>query len=144
MNNLDIAQLLFPDVKLTEDEIFAKYPQRNIKDGQVVTRFAPSPTGFMHIGNFFQAFISYNLAKNSDGLLFLRIEDTDEKREIKEAKKVIYDVLSNFGITFDEYQTLDGEDIGEYGPYVQSQRKEIYKVFAKKLVAEVKGFSMFL
>ena len=143
MVNQDIADLLFPDVKLTAEEIFKKYPKRNLKEGQVVTRFAPSPTGFMHIGNFFQAFISYNLAKNSNGRLFLRIEDTDEKREIKEAKKVIYDVLSYFGVTFDEYQTLDGEDIGEYGPYVQSQRKEIYKVFAKKLVAEGKAFPCF-
>ena len=143
MNNQDIANLLFPDVTQTPEDIFARYPKRNLKEGQVVTRFAPSPTGFMHIGNFFQAFISYNLAKNSNGILFLRIEDTDEKREIKEAKKVIYDVLNRFGITFDEYQTLDGKDIGNYGPYVQSQRKDIYKVFAKKLVAEGKAFPCF-
>ena len=143
MNNQDIANLLFPDITQTPEDIFARYPKRNLKEGQVVTRFAPSPTGFMHIGNFFQAFISYNLAKNSNGILFLRIEDTDEKREIKEAKKVIYDVLNRFGITFDEYQTLDGKDIGNYGPYVQSQRKDIYKVFAKKLVAEGKAFPCF-
>ena len=143
MNNQDIADLLFPDIKETPEDIFAKYPRRNLREGQVVTRFAPSPTGFMHIGNFFQAFISYNLAKNSDGILFLRIEDTDEKREIKEAKKVIYDVLSNFGIIFNEYQTLDGKDVGDYGPYVQSQRKDIYKVFAKKLVADGRAFPCF-
>lgn len=138
-----IADLIFPDVTMTEEEIFAKYPKRNLKEGQIVTRFAPSPTGFMHIGNFFQAFISYNLAKNSDGILFLRIEDTDRKREIKEATKVIYDVLSRCGIKFDEYQTLEGKDIGEYGPYVQSQRNDIYKVFAKKLVSEGKAFPCF-
>lgn len=138
-----IAQLLFPDIKLSENDIYKKYPKRNLEDGQIVTRFAPSPTGFMHIGNFFQAFISYNLAKNSNGILFLRIEDTDEKREIKAAKQVIYDVLNNFDIKFDEYQTLDGKDVGNYGPYVQSQRKEIYKVFAKKLVEEGKAFPCF-
>ena len=143
MDNKKIADLLFPDLKLTEEEIFKKYPRRNLDENQIVTRFAPSPTGFMHIGNFFQAFISYNLAKNSNGVLFLRIEDTDEKREIKEAKQVIYDVLGEFGIKFDEYQTLDGQDVGIYGPYVQSQRKDIYKVFAKRLVEEGKAFPCF-
>ena len=143
MDNKRIADLIFPDVTMTAEEVFKKYPRRKLKEGQIVSRFAPSPTGFMHIGNFFQAFISYNLAKNSDGILFLRIEDTDEKREIKEAKKVVYDVLSNFGITFNEYQTLDGKDVGDYGPYVQSQRKDLYKVFAKKLVSEGKAFPCF-
>lgn len=138
-----IAQLLYPDVTETPEDIFKRYPRRQLKEGQVVTRFAPSPTGLMHIGNFFQAFISYNLAKNSNGILFLRIEDTDEKRKVKEAKAVIYDVLERFGIKFDEYQTLDGKDIGDYGPYVQSQRERIYKVFAKKLVEEGKAFPCF-
>ena len=143
MDYTKLAQLLFPDVTLSEQDIFNRYPKRKLKSSQVVTRFAPSPTGYMHIGNFFQAFISYNLAKNSDGILFLRIEDTDQKREIKEAKQVIYDVLNEYGIKFDEYQTLDGKDIGSYGPYVQSERKEIYKVFAKKLVSEGKAFPCF-
>ena len=143
MDYKKIAQLLYPDVTETPEDIFKKYPRRRLKEGQVVTRFAPSPTGLMHIGNFFQAFISYNLAKNSNGILFLRIEDTDEKRKVKEAKAVIYDVLERFGIKFDEYQTLDGKDIGDYGPYVQSQREGIYKVFAKKLVEEGKAFPCF-
>ena len=132
MDYKKIAQLLYPDVTETPEDIFKRYPRRRLKEGQVVTRFAPSPTGLMHIGNFFQAFISYNLAKNSNGILFLRIEDTDEKRKVKEAKAVIYDVLERFGIKFNEYQTLDGKDVGDYGPYVQSQREGIYKVFAKK------------
>ena len=143
MDNKDIAQLLFPDGKLSEQEIFDKYPKRKLKEGEQVTRFAPSPTGFMHIGNFFQAFISYNLAKNTDGVFFLRIEDTDEKRRVKDARKIIYEVIDRFNLKFDEYQTFDGKDIGEYGPYVQSQRNEIYKVFAKKLVAEGKAFPCF-
>lgn len=143
MDYKKIAQLLYPDVTETPEDIFKRYPRRRLKEGQVVTRFAPSPTGLMHIGNFFQAFISYNLAKNSNGILFLRIEDTDEKRKVKEAKAVIYDVLERFGIKFDEYQTLDGKDIGDYGPYVQSQREGIYKVFAKKLVEEGRAFPCF-
>lgn len=142
-NYADIANLLFPDVTQTREDLFKKYPKRNLKENQIVSRFAPSPTGYMHIGNFFQAFISYNLAKNSNGILFLRIEDTDRKREIKEATGVIYDILSKFGIEFDEYQTLDGKDVGDYGPYVQSQRNDIYKVFAKELVAEGKAFPCF-
>ena len=138
-----IAELLYPTKKTSVEEIFARYPKRNLKEGQVVTRFAPSPTGLMHIGNFFQAFISYNLAKNTDGIIFLRIEDTDQKRKIENAQAVLYDILNRFGIKFDEYQTLDGEDVGLYGPYVQSQRQEIYKIFAKKLVSEGKAFPCF-
>ena len=138
-----IAELLYPDVTLTADDIFARYPKRKLKDGAVVTRFAPSPTGLMHIGNFFQAFISYNIAKNTDGIIFLRIEDTDQKRKLDNAQNVVYEILDRFGIKFDEYQTLDGKDIGDYGPYVQSQRQEIYKVFAKKLVSEGKAFPCF-
>lgn len=139
----DIANLLFPDVKDTREDLFKKYPKRNLKEGQIVSRFAPSPTGFMHIGNFFQAFISYNLVKNSNGVFFLRVEDTDRKREIKEATGVIYEVLNKFGIVFNEYQTLAGQDVGEYGPYVQSQRNDIYHVFAKELVSQGKAFPCF-
>lgn len=142
-DNQKIADLLFPNLTLTESEVFAKYPPRILKEGQIVTRFAPSPTGYMHLGNFFQTFISFNLAKNSDGILFLRIEDTDKKREVSDAKKVIYSVLYRMGIKFDEYQTLEGEDVGNYGPYVQSQRNELYQVFAKKLIAEGKAFPCF-
>jgi glutamyl-tRNA synthetase len=97
----------------------------------------------MHIGNFFQMFISYNLTRVTDGTFFLRVEDTDAKREKKDATKVIYDILDRFNIKPDEYQTLDGEDIGEYGPYVQSQRADIYEVYAKKLVSEGKAFPCF-
>ncbi|MBO5395193.1 MAG: glutamate--tRNA ligase [Clostridia bacterium] len=143
MENKKIAQLLFPDVTMTAEEVLAKYPKRSLKEGQIVTRFAPSPTGFVHIGNFFQAFISYNLAKNSDGIYFLRLEDTDRKREKANAKEILYKALETFGIKFDEYQTLDGKDVGQYGPYVQTQREVYYKVFAKKLVAEGKAFPCF-
>lgn len=143
MENQKIADLLFPQIHMSAEEVFAKYPKRKLNDGQIVTRFAPSPTGFVHIGNFFQAFISYNLAKNSNGVYFLRLEDTDRKREKANAKEILYNALETFGITFDEYQTLDGKDIGNYGPYVQTQREDYYKVFAKKLVAEGKAFPCF-
>lgn len=143
MDNRKIADLLFPNLTLTESEIFAKYPKRKLSEGQVVSRFAPSPTGYVHIGNFFQAFISYNLAKNSNGVYFLRIEDTDKKRAKENAKEILYKALEYYGITFDEYQTLDGKDVGNYGPYVQTQRQDYYKVFAKKLVAEGKAFPCF-
>ncbi len=141
-DNQKIAELIFPG-GISTDEILKRYPNRNLKHGQEVTRFAPSPTGFMHIGNFFPAFISYNIAKQSDGVFYLRFEDTDSKREIKEAKNVIYQVLERFNIFPDEFQTLDGKDVGNYGPYVQSQRVDIYRAFAKKLVAEGKAFPCF-
>jgi len=138
-----IAELLYPNNKYSVEEILKKYPKRNLNKNQVVSRYAPSPTGYMHLGNFFQMFISYNLTRVTDGVFFLRIEDTDAKREKKDATKVIYEILDKFGIKANEYQTLDGEDIGEYGPYVQSQRVEIYKAFAKKLVSEGKAFPCF-
>lgn len=137
-----IAELIFPGGISVED-IIKKYKPRNLKEGQEVTRFAPSPTGYMHIGNFFPAFISYNLAKQSGGVFYLRFEDTDSKREIKEAKEVIYQILQKFDVFPDEYQTLDGKDVGLYGPYVQSQRADIYRAFAKKLVSEGKAFPCF-
>lgn len=138
-----IADLLYPNNKYTVEEILKKYPKRNLEKTQVVSRYAPSPTGYMHLGNFFQMFISYNLTRVTDGVFFLRIEDTDAKREKKDAVGVIYEILDKFGIKANEYQTLEGEDIGDYGPYVQSQRVEIYKAFAKKLVSEGKAFPCF-
>ena len=143
MDSVKIANLLFPNIKHTTEEIENKYKKRNLSTKQVVSRYAPSPTGYMHIGNFFQMFISYNLTRVTDGTFFLRIEDTDSKREKQDATKVIYDILDRFGIKPDEYQTLDGVDVGNYGPYVQSQRADIYAAYAKKLVSEGKAFPCF-
>ena len=142
MDYKKIADLLFPNAK-DVNQIESIYPKRQLKEGQVVSRFAPSPTGFMHIGNFFQMFISYNLTRVTDGIFFLRIEDTDFKREKKDAVNVVYEVLKRFKIKPDEYRTLDGVDIGDYGPYVQSQRLDIYQAYAKKLVEEGKAFPCF-
>ena len=143
MDSIKIANLLFPNLKYTTQEIEEKYKKRNLSRSQVVSRYAPSPTGYMHIGNFFQMFISYNLTRVTDGTFFLRVEDTDAKREKQDATKVIYDILEKFNIKPDEYQTLDGVDVGDYGPYVQSQRADIYAAYAKKLVSEGKAFPCF-
>ncbi len=143
MDSVKIANLLFPNLKYTTQDLEKKYKKRNLSNSQVVSRYAPSPTGYMHIGNFFQMFISYNLTRVTDGTFFLRVEDTDSKREKQDATKVIYDILEKFNIKPDEYQTLDGVDIGDYGPYVQSQRADIYATYAKKLVSEGKAFPCF-
>lgn len=143
MDYKKLANLLYPDVTMTAEDIMKRYPPRTLKPGEVVSRYAPSPTGMMHIGNFFQMFIGYNLRRSNGGVYFLRLEDTDSKREVEGADTVIYDILRRFDIKLDEYQTLDGKIVGNYGPYVQSQRSDIYKVFAKKLVAEGKAFPCF-
>ena len=90
MDSVKIANLLFPNTKYTVEEIENKYKKRNLNSNQVVSRYAPSPTGYMHIGNFFQMFISYNLTRVTDGTFFLRVEDTDAKREKKDATKYVY------------------------------------------------------
>ncbi len=136
-----IADLLYPNVK---DYTFYlnKYKKRENVKGEV-TRYAPSPTGYMHIGNFFQMFISYNLAKNTNGVFIRRLEDTDRKREKEGAFEVIEMVMDKFGIYPDEYETLNGEIKGYYGPYIQTERLDIYHSFAKYLVSIGKAFPCF-
>ncbi|MBE7075549.1 MAG: glutamate--tRNA ligase [Clostridiales bacterium] len=143
MNLEKLAELLFPNNKYTVEELEKKYPKRNLKEGAEVTRFAPSPTGFMHLGNFFQATISYNIGKRSGGVFFIRIEDTDQKREVSGASAIIMEILTSYGYIPDEYQLKGGVTVGEYGPYYQSERVDIYKAYAKKLVAEGKAFPCF-
>lgn len=143
MDYQKLANLLFPNNKFTVEEIEKKYPKRKLADGAEVTRFAPSPTGWMHMGGFFQALIDYNIAKHSGGIFYLRIEDTDKKREVSGASTVIMDILTGYGFVPDEYQLKGGITIGEYGPYYQSERGEIYRAYAKKLVSEGKAFPCF-
>lgn len=143
MDNKKLADLLFADNKLTVEEIEKKYPKRNLKEGAYVTRFAPSPTGYMHLGGFFQALIDFNIAKRSGGVFYLRIEDTDQKREISGVSEIILNILTEYGFLPDEYELKGGVTVGEYGPYYQSERKEIYKAYAKKLVEEGKAFPCF-
>ena len=137
-----LAQLLFPHVTDTPEMLEEKYPVRNVPEGAVITRMAPSPTGFVHLGNLVQGMISERMAHQSGGVLFLRVEDTDAKREVPGAVEVLIDTLKHYGINFDEGATMDG-DSGEYGPYRQRQRAAIYHVYAKKLVSEGQAYPCF-
>ena len=137
-----LANLLFPNVTETPDEVEARFLHRELPDGAVVTRMAPSPTGFVHLGNLVQGMISERMAHQSGGVLFLRVEDTDAKREVPGAVEILIDTLKHYGIHFDEGATRDGDN-GLYGPYRQRQRAAIYHVFAKKLVLEGKAYPCF-
>ena len=142
-----LADLLYPDVTETPEDMEAKFPPRNLPEGAKVTRFAPSPTGFVHFGGLFPSTIGERLAHQSGGVLFLRIEDTDAKREVEGAAEGLIKTLAHYGIHFDEGAILDESgkiaDKGAYGPYRQSQRGPIYHVFAKKLVSEGKAYPVF-
>ena len=128
-----IAELLFPHIQKTPADLEAQYPPRQLPEGARVTRFSPSPTGYLHIGGLFGALADYMTARQSGGVVYLRIEDTDKKREIGDGVAAILDGLEAFGITFDEGVTKDGEN-GTYGPYTQSARVVIYQIMAKDLV----------
>ena len=119
-----LAELLFPNVTKTPDDIEKMYPYREMPEGAVVTRMAPSPTGFVHLGNLVMGLTAERMAHQSGGLLYLRIEDTDAKREVAGAVEVLIDALKKYNIRFDEGATVDGDN-GEYGPYRQRQRAEI-------------------
>ena len=142
MDHQALANLLFPDVTDTPEALEEKYPLRNAPEGAVITRMAPSPTGFVHLGNLVQGLTSERMAHQSGGVLFLRVEDTDAKREVAGAVEVLIDTLKHYGIAFDEGATHTG-DSGQYGPYRQRQRAAIYHVYAKKLVSEGKAYPCF-
>ncbi len=133
MDHQALASLLFPDVTDTPESLEEKYPLRQLPEGAVVTRMAPSPTGFVHLGNLVQGLTAERMAHQSGGVLFLRVEDTDAKREVPGAVEVLINTLKHYGICFDEGATMDG-DSGYYGPYRQRQRAGIYHVYAKQLV----------
>ena len=138
-----LAELLFPNIDKSPEDYEKIYPKRNLPEGAKVTRLGPSPTGFIHLGNLYGAFVDERLAHQSGGVFYLRIEDTDDKRFVDGAVKIIIDSLRFFGISFDEGAGLDG-DTGAYGDYTQSNRGEIYASFAKKLVREGKAYPCFL
>lgn len=142
MNYKTLSELLFPNVIETPEQMEQRFPERDLPKGAVVSRMAPSPTGFVHLGNLIQALTSERLCHRSDGILFLRIEDTDSKREVKGAVETLIETLKYYNITFDEGATIDGDN-GQYGPYRQRQRKDIYHVFAKKLVSEGLAYPCF-
>ena len=137
-----LADLLFPNVTDTPEMLEERFPLRNAPEGAVITRMAPSPTGFVHLGNLVQGLTSERMAHQSGGVLFLRVEDTDAKREVPGAVEVLIDTLKHYGIQFDEGATHDG-DAGLYGPYRQRQRAGIYHVYAKKLVSEGQAYPCF-
>ncbi|MDD5769352.1 MAG: glutamate--tRNA ligase [Candidatus Gracilibacteria bacterium] len=138
-----LANLLFPEIKETPQDIINKYPKR--PDGKVITRIAPSPTGFLHIGAIYSAMLDKIVAYKNNGLFFLRIEDTDQKREVEGMAKKYIELLKIFGLNFNEGPIgLNGEDIGNYGPYTQSKREYIYKTFLKDLVLKGLAYPCFL
>lgn len=138
MDYQDLANLIFPNVK--DSSYFeGKYPARNLKEGAFVTRFAPSPTGFVHMGSLYTSFSNIRLARQTEGVVFLRIEDTDQKREVENGVEGIINDFNNLNIFFDEGPTQGGS----YGPYIQSERKEIYQSFAKKLLQEGMAYPCF-
>ena len=137
-----LAELLFPNVTETPDELEARFPLRTNPEGAVITRMAPSPTGFVHLGNLVQGMISERMAHQSGGVLFLRVEDTDAKREVPGAVEVLINSLKHYNIHFDEGATIEGDN-GIYGPYRQRQRAAIYHVFAKQLVQQGMAYPCF-
>ena len=137
-----LANLIFPDAKPIE-YYEEKYPERNLKEGAVVSRFAPSPTGFVHIGGLYQALVARKMANQTDGVFFLRIEDTDQKREIENGVVDIVNSLKDFAMDPDEGMINQTEEIGNYGPYKQSLRKEIYQAYAKKFIEMGKAYPCF-
>ena len=142
MDTVALSNLLFPNVTDTPESLEEKYPLRQAPEGAVITRMAPSPTGFVHLGNLVQGLTSERMAHQSGGTLFLRVEDTDAKREVSGAVEVLINTLKHYGIHFDEGATIDGDN-GAYGPYRQRQRAAIYHVYAKKLVAEGMAYPCF-
>ncbi len=142
MDYQKLADILFPNVTDTPEMLEERFPARNAPEGAVITRMAPSPTGFVHLGNLVQGLTSERMAHQSGGVLFLRVEDTDAKREVPGAVEVLINTLKHYGIQFDEGATIDG-DSGNYGPYRQRQRAAIYHVYAKKLVSEGKAYPCF-
>lgn len=139
----ELAELMFPNINKTPEYYEELYPKRNLPEGAMVTRFAPSPTGFIHIGSLFGANLDRRLADQSNGVCFLRIEDTDGKREIDDGINVIINGLKVFGIEFDEGPTSETEEKGNYGPYIQSKRKDIYQCYAKWLVERGMAYPCF-
>ena len=141
-DNNDLAELLFPEVTLTIDDLEARYPARNLPEGAQVTRFAPSPTGFLHTGSLFTSMISRTVAKRSGGVYFFRLEDTDTKRTIEGSGDLLIKELHQFGIDADEGYFPEG-DKGEYGPYKQSERREIYCTVIKELIRRGRAYPDF-
>ena len=144
MTKKEYADFLLPDVKHTKEEYEIIYPERDLPEGAVVTRFAPSPTGFVHMGHLFTSFVANRFARQTNGICLLRIEDTDTKRTIENGAKQIIKDVNDYGVTFDEGAVSETESKGEYGPYIQSQRKDQYQAFAKYLIENDLAYPCFM
>ena len=144
MDNKKMAELLFPDIDKTPEDYERMYPPRQLPEGARVTRFAPSPTGFLHFGSLFAAFVSQKAAKASGGVFFLRIEDTDKKREVENGVSGMVNGLRDFGIVPDEGMLSETEEKGDYGPYIQSKRTPIYQAYVKSLVEQGMAYPCFM
>lgn len=142
MNHKELAELIFPNAKSVE-YYENMYPKRNLKEGALVTRYAPSPTGYLHIGGLLNTVIESKVTKQTEGVFFLRIEDTDQKREIEGATTSMINSLKDFGVEFDEGMIDDENWKGEYGPYKQSLRKDIYQAYAKWLIEQKLAYPCF-
>ena len=143
MTYKDLADLIFPNITKTVEDYEKMYPERNLPEGAMVTRFAPSPTGFVHMGSLLASFISRKAAKDTNGVFYLRIEDTDQKREVENGIEGIVEDLRNFKIEIDEGALSRDKSIGNYGPYIQSERKEIYQAFIKHLLEQGLAYPCF-
>ena len=143
MTNQELADLIFPNITKTPSDYETMYPDRNLSEGAKVVRFAPSPTGFMHIGNMMSATINYVLARSSGGVFYLRNEDTDQARSVEGAIEFIYHTLNHYGINPQEYE-FKGKTVGNYGPYIQSERIDIYHAYIKYLISIGKAYPCFL
>lgn len=143
-NNKQMAELLFLHIDKTPADYEEMYPPRNLPEGARVTRFAPSPTGFLHFGSLFAAFVSQQAAKASNGVFYLRIEDTDKKREVENGVSGMVNGLKDFGIIPDEGMLNETEEKGNYGPYIQSKRTPIYQAYVKSLVEQGLAYPCFM
>ena len=143
MTNKELADLIFPNVSSDTSYYENKYPERNLPENAVVSRFAPSPTGFVHMGSLLSAFVENFVPKTTNGIFYLRIEDTDGKRTVENGINGIIKDLNDFDIKIDEGVLSENESIGNYGPYIQSERKEIYESYAKKLIEEGLAYPCF-
>ena len=142
MNNFDLANLIFSDVNETVEDLEKRFPKRNLSENALVTRFAPSPTGFLHTGSLFTSLIAYKLAKDSNGVFYIRLEDTDTKREIEGSGEDLLKQLKAFNIIPMEGYLGDHE-VGSYGPYKQSERASIYRVVIKHLIEMGRAYPCF-
>lgn len=143
MSNNELAELIFPNITKTIEDYEREYPLRNLDKNAIVTRYAPSPTGFIHIGALLASFTGCTFARQTGGVFYLRIEDTDTKRTVDNGINEIINGLKEFEVTFDEGPISESESIGKYGPYIQSERKEIYQAFVKHLIKEGKAYPCF-